>query len=77
MTANGDVFTVSRGYGELVSEEVYDEIVSEIADKVDREIKTVNGFYDWTAPERNYMAIREQFFRICREFGWTMKGGKL
>ena len=41
------------------------------------DIINYDNFYAWTTTERNYMGIHEQFFRICREFGWTMKGGKL
>ena len=74
---NGDVFIVSRGDGELVSTEVFDQESARIARNVNLELMEYDDFFEWTLTQRNYMGIREQFFQICREFGWTMKGGKL
>lgn len=34
-------------------------------------------FFSWTMEERNYMAIREQAYRIAQHFGWTMEGGRI
>ena len=77
ISINGDVYIISRGNGELVSEEVFKEEVAQISSEVDLDIINYDDFYSWTTTQRNYMGIREQFFRICRRFGWTMKGGKL
>ena len=44
---------------------------------VDFEIMEHPNFYDWTVEERNYMAIREQAFRITQHYGWTMEGGRI
>ena len=74
---NGDVFIVSRGDGELVSAEVFDQESARISKNVNLELMEYDDFFEWPMPQRNYMAIREQFFQICREFGWTMKGGKI
>jgi len=31
----------------------------------------------WSLEERNYMAIKEQAYRIARNYGWTIEGGRM
>lgn len=74
---NGDVFKASVGYGWRPSKEEFDKIVSAIRKETDSDLLNDPSFYEWSIPERNYMAIREQACRIARYFEWELEGGKL
>ena len=74
---NGDAFVAYIGYGDRPMLEEFEEAARKIRREVDLEIPNYTNFYDWTLAERNYMAIREQAFRIARYFGWTLEGGRL
>mgnify|MGYP001043611287 CR=1 FL=1 len=76
ITANGDIYTVSVGDGERPSLEEFHAVAKQIEKEADKAIMEYPGFYEWSFPQRNYMAIREKTYRIVRHFGWTMKGGK-
>ncbi len=77
VTRNGDAFTVSVGNGWVPSEDEFRSTVKKIAQEVDRDIMLEPGFFDLSIEERNYVAIREQTFRVCREFEWELCGGPL
>ena len=65
------------GDGEKPSIEVFDSVVVDIAREVNRDIMSDPDFFNWSISERNFMAIREQAYRISREFGWTLEGGRI
>ena len=52
-------------------------MVGEIAKAVNHDIIQNPNFFDWSIPERNYMAAREQAYRIALAFRWTLEGGRL
>lgn len=65
------------GDGEMPSLDVFDSVVTDIANTVNRDLIQDPNFFEWSIEERNYMAIREQAYRIAREFGWTLEGGRI
>lgn len=73
---NNDIFMAYIGNGERPSLEEFSDIVDEIKREVTLSIRDYPNFYDWTVAERQYMAVREQAYRIARHFGWTMEGGR-
>ncbi len=76
ITANGDIYTVSIGDGEHPLPEEFRMIEKQIQNEIDTAMVDYPDFWEWSIPQRNYMAIREKTYRIVRHFGWTMKGGK-
>ena len=77
IASNGDVFIVRRGDGDIISAREFLEISSQIDAEVNLELMNDPDFINWTIQERNYMGIREQFFRIARYFKWHIAGGRL
>ncbi len=77
VTRNGDVFKISVGGGWVPSTSEFDDIVVRISNEANYQIIDQPEFSSWTLEERNYMAIREQAYRISREFEWKIEGGKL
>ena len=73
---NADTYVAYIGYGERPDIEEFKSVVSDIAVEVDADMRLEPNFYEWTVEERNYMAIREQAYRIARYFGWTLEGGR-
>ena len=76
ITANGDIYTVSIGDGEHPLPEEFRMIEKQIQNEIDTAMVDYPDFWEWSIPQRNYMAIREKTYRIVRHFGWTIKGGK-
>lgn len=74
---NGDAYMAYVGDGEMPSLDVFDSVVTDIANTVNRDLIQDSNFFEWSIEERNYMAIREQAYRIAREFGWTLEGGRI
>ena len=74
---NADAYMAYIGYGETPSNEDFLEATQSIADSVTLDIMDDPNFFDWSVEERNYMAIREQAFRIAQHFGWTLEGGRI
>lgn len=74
---NGDTYVAYIGYGERPSIDEFNSIVMDIAQDVNISIVNDPSFFEWSLSERNYMAIREQAYRISREFGWTLEGGRI
>ena len=77
VTRNGDGFTVSVGDGWIPTKEEFEDTVKRIADEVNRDLLDDSNFFELKIEERNYVAIREQTYRICREFKWELQGGSL
>ncbi len=74
---NGDVFTVDIDSGYRPDVREFNAVCDRIDREVDSEIVFDARVIDWTEDERNYRAMHESFFRICRYFKWTMRGGRL
>ena len=74
---NGDVFMAYIGDGIVPEINEFDDVVKSIANEVNMSMIDDPNFYDWTIPEKNYMAIREQAYRIARHFEWTLEGGRI
>lgn len=74
---NADAYIAYIGDGETPSIEDFLETTKAIADSVTNEMIDHPNFFDWSIEERNYMAIREQAFRIAQQFGWTLEGGRI
>lgn len=77
MGSNGDTYVCYIGYGERPSIAEFDVIVRELANDANRTIMDDPNFFNWTIEERNYMGIKEQAFRIAREFNWIIEGGRI
>jgi len=74
---NGDIFIVDISSGYRPDETEFAEVSSQIDFDVNNEIVYDARAIEWSEDERNYRAMRESFFRICRYFKWTMRGGRL
>ena len=77
ISSNGDVYIVSVGFGEKINTRVFNQDAKKVYNDVNIEMVSNPDFFEWSIGERNYRAIREQFYRISRLYGWTMKGGRL
>ena len=65
------------GYGYRPSEDEFEEVLAEIGRTVDADMLDDPDFFSWSPEELTYMAIREQAYRICRYFEWTLEGGRI
>lgn len=74
---NGDVFMAYIGDGIVPDLDEFDSVVKDIAKEVNISLIDDPNYFEWSIPERNYMAIREQAYRIARHFEWTMEGGRI
>lgn len=74
---NSDIFLVDIGLGDKPDVWEFEDVSRQITSAVDREILFDDCALEWSVDERNYRAMRESFFRICRHFKWTMRGGRL
>lgn len=74
---NGDAWMAYVGDGDTPTEEEFDSVVSSIRREVDMDVCANYGAGEVSENDLQYIAIREQFFRICRHFKWTAEGGKL
>lgn len=73
---NGDVFMASIGNGWRPTLAEFDEARTRLWDEVNKTVIDDARLFEWTETECNYMAIREQAYRIAREFKWTLEGGR-
>jgi hypothetical protein len=55
----------------------FDTAVNRIARETDTDLFDMPNFQNWTIDEKNYIGIREQSYRIARNFKWKMEGGLL
>ena len=74
---NGDTFIVRIGDGIKPNLSEFDEAAKQIQDEVTKDLMKDPNFFDWSKEEKDYMYIREKFYRIAREFGWQMEGGNI
>lgn len=74
---NGDAHVCYIGYGDRPPLEELRNTADLLANEANRTIIDYPGFFEWSLEERNYMAIREQAYRIAQHFGWTMEGGRI
>ena len=74
---NGDAYLTYVGGGWLPSLSEFEADVSRIRQEANVTIMEDPDFCSWSLEERNYMAIREQAYRIARNYGWTIEGGKM
>lgn len=74
---NGDAWMAYVGGGWVPTVEEFDTALKSINSEIDRDVYA--GYDGDTVSENDllYMAIREQFFRVCRHFKWTAEGGYL
>ena len=77
ITINGDVFEASVGYGYIPTLDEYNEAVDRIRHEVIEDLIYRDDFVEMSPSERNYVTIREETYRIAREFGWSLKGGRI
>ena len=70
-----DVYSVYIGDGEKPDINEFRNAVNIIANEIYNSLRDYQGFADWTREERNYASIREQAYRVARNFKWTMEGG--
>lgn len=74
---NGDAWMAYVGDGDTPTGEEFDSVVSSIRREVDMDVCANYGAGEVSENDLQYIAIREQFFRICRHFKWTAEGGNL
>lgn len=74
---NGDAWMAYVGDGDTPTGEEFDSVVSSIRMEVDMDVCANYGAGEVSENDLQYIAIREQFFRICRHFKWTAEGGNL
>ena len=74
---NGDAFVVRVGNGWRPSPEQFERDTIQIANEVNLDMPRNPDFDSWSIPERNYMAIREQAYRIAAHYEWELMGGSI
>ena len=74
---NKDTFTVSIGSGYKPDIEEFNEVEEAIREEVDAANTDLLKRGEITLDQYHYLGTREEFYRLCRHFGWTMKGGRL
>lgn len=74
---NNDVYLVSVGYGYRPTTDEFDEAIDKIWGQSHIDILDYPEVETLTEDEREYVALREVLYRTVREFGWTVKGGRL
>ena len=74
---NDDTYVCYIGYGDRPPLEELRNTADLLANEANRTVIDYPGFFEWSLEERNYMAIREQAYRIAQHFGWTMEGGRI
>lgn len=77
ISRNGDIYVVKIGDGIRPTKEEFETTVKEIRDEVNQEIYYRAYSENWTYGETNYMAIKEEGYRIARAFKWTYMGGRI
>lgn len=81
IASNKDVFVARIGDGWRPTNEEYSEAVARIESEVNMDIiSNPEGYglsFDSSPQERNYVGIREQAYRIAREFGWQIEAGNI
>lgn len=73
IAVNGDTYVVN---GYTVAEAEFAEAAESISREVNSDLMMSEDFETMTLEQRNYVATRETFYRICRYFEWEMQGGR-
>ncbi len=76
ITKGKDVFLCSVGSGIIPSCEEFNRANKIIEKEINIDIMDEVARRGLNPKETNYLAIREQAYRIAREFKWTLRGGK-
>ena len=74
---NADAYIAYVGNGERPNIEEFIEVAKNIGEATNFDMLDHPDFYYWSVEERNYMAIREQAYRIVQHYGWTLEGGRI
>lgn len=74
---NADAYIAYVGNGERPNIEEFLEVAENIGQATNFDMLDHPDFYFWSVEERNYMAIREQAYRIAQHYGWTLEGGRI
>ena len=74
---NRDAWMAYVGGGHVPMGEEFDSVVTSIRREVEMDVYANYGVGEVSKNDLIYMAIREQFFRVCRHFKWTAEGGYL
>ena len=74
---NGDTWVVDIADGYRPTEEELAEVTKNIVNELKEDLKNYPEYKEWSPEERNYMFIREKFFRISRHFKWKVLGGDI
>lgn len=77
VTDNEDVFAVFIGDGWRPTLDEFKEVEIGIRADTDNDMVEQAMNRGWTPEELTYMCIREQLYRTCIRFGWTVEGGPL
>ena len=77
ISGNGDTWIVEIDYGYRPTLDELDNYLDGLERTLPFELMNHPSFYDWTPEERNYMLIREKFYRVTKEFGWKAMGGSI
>ena len=77
ISINGDAWIVKVGYGYRPTKEELEETVDKLTQEVNKDIFMDPRSSEWTLEETNYMATRETFFRIIRQFEWEAYAGDI
>ena len=73
IAVNGDTYVVN---GYTVADDEFKEAAESISQEVNSDLLMSEEFLTMTIDQRNYVATRETFYRICRYFEWEMQGGR-
>lgn len=74
---NGDAFVARVGDGWRPTPAEFERDTDQIAKDVNLDMSRDPDFESWSIPERNYMAIREQAYRIAIRYEWELMGGSI
>lgn len=77
ISRNGDTWIVKVGYGIRPTKEEFTVITNKIVEEVNADILLDPRAVEWSLEETNYMATRETFYRVVREFEWEAFGGDI
>jgi len=75
ITNDLNVFSIKRkndGYLQDYDDEFFNGLIKD----VNETCLNIPEYAEWTGAEKHYIFIREQAYRIAREFKWDFEGGK-
>lgn len=77
ISINGDTWVAEINGGIRPTVEELIEVTQDIYEELENELYEYPEVKDMTPEEKNYMFIREKFFRITRHFKWKVMGGDI